>query len=108
MKKTASTLLFATLIALPLTGCLVSGRAHVSAPVAVVEVDEAPPPPPPRRVVVSRPGFVYIEGRHVYRGGRYVWVDGRYERARGGQRWVDGHWTRGRRGHVWVEGHWTR
>jgi hypothetical protein len=107
MKKTAGALLFATLVALPLTGCVVRTRAHVAAPVAVVEIDEAPPPPP-RRVIVQRPGYVYIEGRHVYRGGRYVWVDGRYERARGGHRWVQGHWTRGRRGHVWVEGHWSR
>jgi hypothetical protein len=89
------------------TGCLVEGTARVHGPVAVVEVEEEPPPP--RRVVVqTRPGFVWIEGRHVYRNRRYVWVDGRYERVRAHHRWVQGRWERRGRRHVWVEGRWVR
>ena len=108
MKKTIGVLLFATLAALPATGCVVHGR--VRAPVAVVEVHEPPPPPPPRArvVVTTRPGFVWVEGRHAYQNGRYVWIDGRYERERGGHRFVQGRWERRGRGHVWVDGRWER
>ncbi len=108
MKKLTG-LLVVTLLAGAASGCLVRTRGHVHvAPVAVVEVEEAPPPPPPNRVIVrtTRPGFVWIEGRHVYRGGRYVWVEGRWERERRNQRWVQGRWERRGRRHVWIEGHW--
>jgi hypothetical protein len=108
MKK-PGTLLLAALLALPSIGCVVHGSARVR-PVAVVEVHEPPPPPPPRArvVVTTRPGFVWIEGRHVYRNGRYVWVDGRYERERSGHYWVQGRWERRGNRHVWVDGRWQR
>ena len=105
MKKLSS-LLLVTLFAGVATGCVVRTRGHVRvAPVAVVEVDEAPPPP--RHVVVqTRPGFVYIRGHWTRRGSRWVWLDGRWERERANHAWVQGRWeTRGRR-HVWVKGHW--
>jgi hypothetical protein len=91
--------------AVAVSGCVVSSRGHirVRAPTIVIS---APPPPPPRPVVVARPGFVWIEGRQVYRGGRYVWVEGRYEADRAGHHWVQGRWERNGEGHVWVEGHW--
>jgi hypothetical protein len=85
-------------------GCVVSGSAHVR-PVAVVEVDSEPPPPQYEEVQV-RPGFVYMQGRWNWEGGRWVWMSGRYERERAGQMWAPGRWeARGGR-HVWVEGEW--
>ncbi len=87
------------------TGCVVSGEAHVRAPVAVVEVDSEPPPPQYEEVVV-RPGFVFIQGRWNWEGGRWVWMNGHYERERAGYFWAPGRWeARGGR-HVWVEGEW--
>jgi hypothetical protein len=105
MKKLSSFLII-TFLAGAAAGCVVRTRGSVQvAPVAVVEVEEAPPPP--RAVVIeSRPGFVYVEGRWAYRGGRYVWLDGRWERERPGRRWVQGRWERRGRRHVWVEGRW--
>jgi hypothetical protein len=97
-------LLFAVIAS---TGCLVhpDGTVQVATPAVVV----APPPPPPQRpIAVVRPGFVWIDGHHAYRGGRYVWVEGRYELDRSGHRWVQGRWARRGNGHVWVEGHWAR
>ena len=88
------------------TGCVVRAQGRVSAPVAYVEVEEEPPPP---RVVVmpaARPGFIWIEGRWSWNGGRYVWHDGYYERERVGSVWEQGRWERRGRGHVWVEGRW--
>jgi hypothetical protein len=86
-------------------GCVVEARGHVSAPVAVVEVDEEPPPP--RTVVVeTRPGFVFIEGRWYRSGGRWEWQDGRWERERTGHVWVAGRWERRGNKHVWIEGSW--
>ena len=97
------------LLAVMLSACVVrgSGGAYVSGPTAVVEVEEEPPPP---KVVVveTRPGFVWVEGHWVRRGGRWVWHDGHYERVRASQVWVQGHWERRGRRHVWIEGHWER
>jgi len=103
-KLTVASLLLAASL---LPACVVhgSGHAHVSGPVAVVEVEEEPPPP---RVVVveTRPGFIWIEGRWIRRGGRWHWNDGHYERARGGHVWTQGRWERRGGRHVWVEGRW--
>jgi hypothetical protein len=97
--------LFACLL---LPACYVhgSGGAVVSGPAVVVEVEEEPPPP---RVVVvdTRPGFVYVEGRWIRRGGRWHWHDGHYERVRANHVWVQGRWERRGNRHVWVEGRWT-
>jgi len=88
------------------TGCVVRARGQVSAPVAYVEVEEEPPPP---RVWVreTRPGYVYIQGRWNWSGGRWVWADGRWESQRQNQYWTDGRWERRGRGHAWVEGRWS-
>jgi len=94
-------------LALGSIGCVVRGSAavRVPAPVAYVEVEEAPPPP---RVIVrdTRPGFVYVQGRWTRSGGRWVWRDGYWERQRSGHVWVDGRWERRGNRHVWVEGSW--
>lgn len=88
-------------------GCVVRGSGYVSTPaVATVEVYEDPPPP--RYVQVTpRAGYVWIDGRWDYRGGRYVWLDGRWERERSGYAYTQGYWQRRGRGHVWVEGRWS-
>jgi len=105
MKKLSS-LLLVTLVASAASGCVVRTRGHVRvAPVAVVEVEEAPPPP--RTVVVeTRPGFVFVQGHWNYRGGRYVWLAGHWERERANHVWVQGRWERRGNRHVWVEGRW--
>ena len=87
-------------------GCVVRAHGHVSAPVAYVEVEEEPPPPRVVVVPASRPGFLWIQGRWEYNGGRYVWRDGYWERERAGYVWEQGRWDRRGRGHVWVEGRW--
>ena len=104
MKNMLASLGFAAL----LTGCYVhgSGGAYVSAPVAVVEVEEESPPPQYEEVVV-RPGFIWIQGNYQYSGGRYVWMGGHYERERAGYMYAPGRWERRGRGHVWVEGRWN-
>lgn len=91
---------------LALTGCMVSARGHVAAPVAVVEIEEEPPPPRVVQVVV-RPGFVYVQGRWVRHGGRWVWRDGYYERERVGYVYQQGRWDRRGNRHVWVDGGWN-
>ena len=83
-----------------------------------------------------RHGYVWINGRYDWDGGRYVWVPGRYEHERVGFRWreprwevrdgvyvrVDGGWDplgptaapppirverwAARPGFVWIRGHW--
>jgi hypothetical protein len=108
MKKLTNLLLVA-IVAVPLAGCVVHGDGRVHTGVVVstpgVVVHEAPPPPPVY-VAEVRPGFVWIDGRYHYRGGRYVWVAGRYERERAGHVWVPGRWSRGPRGHYYVDGRW--
>lgn len=107
-KHLIGSLALAALFALPSLGCVVrgSGGAYISGPsVAVVEVEQEPPPP---RVVhvTARPGFIWIDGRWNWRGGRWVWMDGRYERQRVGHYYAPGRWERRGRGHVYVEGRW--
>lgn len=107
-KHLIGSLALAALFALPSLGCVVrgSGGAYISGPsVAVVEVEQEPPPP--RIVHVShRPGYIWIDGRWNWRGGRWVWMNGRYERERVGHYWAPGRWERRGRGHVYVEGRW--
>jgi hypothetical protein len=103
----SSVILAATLA---LGGCLVRGHAsggfYATGPDVVVVESE---PPPPRVVVMpaARPGFIWIEGRWDWRGGRWMWMDGRWERERVGYVWAPGRWERRGRGHVWVEGRWN-
>src|SRR5690349_1412848 len=92
-------LLPALLLVGTLGACVVRGHARAGfyAPGPVVVVEE-PPPPPPRRTVVFRPGYIWIEGRYHYNGGRYVWHDGYYERERSGHVYRPGRWQRQGRG----------
>lgn len=92
------------------TGCLVSGEAHVRAPVMVMEVDTVPEPPPPvyeAQVTVVRPGFVWIGGHYNWNGSAWVWAGGHYERERVGYVWAPGQWQVQGRRRVWVEGRWN-
>lgn len=105
--KNLASFALAAALASGAAGCVVRAHGHVRvpAPVAVIEVEEAPPPP---RVYVTevRPGFVFIQGRWHRHGNRWEWRDGYWERQRSNQVWVDGRWERRGRGHVWVEGRW--
>ena len=104
LKKLGSFALIAGL-AIGSVGCVVRAHGRVGAPVAYVEVEEAPPAP---RVVIydTRPGFVYIQGRWTRSGRQWVWRDGYWERQRANQVWEDGRWERRGRNHVWVDGRW--
>jgi hypothetical protein len=105
MRMNIGSLDLAAAIAASAGGCMVTARGHIAAPVAVVEVDEAPPPP--RAVVVeTRPGFIFIQGHWSRNGGRWEWRDGYWERERSGYVWDEGRWETRGRGHVWVEGRW--
>lgn len=105
--KNLTSFALAAALASGAAGCVVRAHGYVRAPapVAVVEVQEAPPPP---RVYVTevRPGFVFVQGRWHRHGNRWEWRDGYWERQRSNQVWVDGRWERRGRGHVWVEGRW--
>jgi WXXGXW repeat (2 copies) len=101
-------------LAFVLAGALLGGctggvmlDAHVRTPTYGVVITDAPPPP--RYVEVApRPGFVWIQGRWDYRGGRYVWMNGRWERERAGYYYAPGRWDRRGNGYVWVGGNWNR
>ena len=100
-------------LAFVLAGALLGGctggvmfDATVPTPTYGVVVTEAPPPP--RYVEVApRPGFVWIQGRWDYRGGRYVWMNGRWERERAGYVYAPGRWDHRGNGYVWVNGGWN-
>ena len=84
---------------LPLMGgCYVQTRGAV--------VVDGPPPPPRHVVVEARPGFVWVDGVWISRGGRWVWRDGYYQRGRPGYLYVQGRWTRGGGRYHWVEPRW--
>jgi hypothetical protein len=87
------------------SGCVATVHGQVDAPVAVVEVQDEPPAPRVETLEV-RPGFVFISGRWVNRGGRWDWRPGYYERERVGYAWEQGRWETRGRSHVWVEGRW--
>ena len=67
----------------------------------------APPPPPPETVVVAPgPGYVWVPGDWVWRGG-WVWVGGywAFPPYRGAV-WVRGNWRSGPHGWYRTQGHW--
>jgi hypothetical protein len=98
-----STLLLASSVAA--SGCVVHGRTHTRARVAVRSE-----PPPPRAVYVEpRSGYVWVEGRWVWDdyGSEWVWYDGYWIQDRPGYYYVAGRWDlRGSR-YVWVQPRWV-
>jgi YXWGXW repeat-containing protein len=64
------------------------------------------PPPPRAEVVVSRPGYTWINGHWTFVGGHWLWQAGYYVRERPNAVYVEGRWERRGRGNVWVEGGW--
>src|ERR1700758_5025984 len=87
------------------TVLLMAGCAHASEVVIRVA------PPPPVTVgyvgVAPGPGFVWVEGCHEYRGGRYVWVPGGWVRPpRPRAVWIPARYRRVRGGWVYVRGRW--
>jgi hypothetical protein len=104
LKNLASFALAVTL-ASGAAGCVVRAHGHVSAPVAVIEVEEEPPAP---RVWVTdvRPGYVFVQGNWYRQGNRWEWRNGYWERERAGQSWEQGRWERRGNRHVYVQGRW--
>jgi hypothetical protein len=97
----ATALLMAGSLAMVAPGCVV----HATARTATV-VDE-PPPEPRYRNPAPRQGYVWIQGRWVYRSGDWHWQDGRWERERSGQVYEPGRWERRGDRYHWVEGRWV-
>jgi len=106
--------LIAAVVALPLTGCVVSARTgpgHHRIGVGVEVRVPMPPPPLRHEVVVARPGpgWVWVPGHYDWHGHRrgYVWVPGRWLRPpQAGAVWVAPHHEH--RADVWIyiSGHW--
>ena len=73
------------------------------------EVEVTVEPPAPRVEIVHevRPGYAWIHGYWVRRGGGWVWVGGHWHGVpRGHSVYVSGHWDRRGNVHVWVGGYW--
>jgi len=67
-------------------------------------------PEPPAAVVVRppapRPGYVWIDGEWIWRGGHYVYQRGYWAEPRRGHAWVAGRWERHGNGWTWRKGYW--
>ncbi|MBG9387169.1 YXWGXW repeat-containing protein [Caenimonas aquaedulcis] len=69
----------------------------------------APPPAIVETVPAPRPGYVWAEGHHEWRGNHYVWVQGHWLRERPGYAWNNPHWVqRGNGEWVLLGGNWDR
>jgi hypothetical protein len=92
--------LLALLAAALLSGCV----AYPARTVVVV----GPPPPPQTEYVPASPGpgYYWVRGHWILRGGRYEWVSGHYVARRQGAVWVEGRYENRPGGYVWVEGYW--
>jgi hypothetical protein len=77
------------------TSCATEGAVVETRPADVVYVRPASP----------GPGYVWIGGDWVYRGGSYRWHEGRWARGRA-RTWSDGHWQQSGNGWRWNRGHW--
>lgn len=67
---------------------------------------EDPPPAPREEVVMSRPGYVWIDGHWMRDGGRWHWHGGYYERERPGYVYAPGRWVQQGDRYIWVDGRW--
>lgn len=56
---------------------------------------------------MARPGYVWIEGDWIARGGRYYWREGHWAR-RNNRVWIQGDWQPRGNGYYWRRGHWRR
>jgi hypothetical protein len=110
MKFTSAKIAIAgVVLAVALTGCVVTARPVV--PAVGVGIVYSAPPPPPAEVVVGvapSPGFFWVGGNYGWEGGRYVWHGGRWMAPRPGYRWVPHHWVEGGGGWHPEPGHWVR
>ena len=99
--RLATALLMAGALGLASPGCVM----HAQMRTATV-VDERPPEPRTQKPA-PRQGYVWIQGRWVYRGGDWHWQDGRWERERSDHRYEQGRWERRGDRYHWVEGRWV-
>lgn len=74
-------------------------------PTSVVVTDR-PAPPVIVRPAPPRPGYVWVEGEWVPRGGHYVWQNGYWTKPHGQRNWQSGHWERTHGGWYWQKGYW--
>lgn len=78
-------------------------------PTSYVEVDVAPPAPMVETMgVAPSPGYFWINGVWVWRGGRHVWAPGYWQAPRVGFYWESHRWQRGSRHWHFNPGGWRR
>ena len=99
MKKNFNRIVLAVLL---IIGCTAAANAQV-----VVKIQPREPVHHVRPVAPG-PGYVWIDGNWIVRGGHYVYVDGYWTRPRRGQHWANGYWDRRGGGYAWKPGHWAR
>lgn len=90
------------LIAIIIMGCSVFGLSSCSVEGGVV--DTRPADVVYVRPVSPGPGYVWIDGDWVWRGGTYRWHEGRWRRT--SRTWQAGHWQPVGAGWRWNRGHW--
>ncbi|MDB5873979.1 MAG: hypothetical protein JWQ07_3421 [Ramlibacter sp.] len=73
---------------------------------AIVSV--GPPPPVREAAPRPRPGYVWAEGHHEWRGHQYVWVPGHWLEARNGYEYRSPHWVQRDGQWVMTGGNWER
>jgi hypothetical protein len=99
LKRAGLPLALALLVAAGSAGCVV--RAQAMTP--------GVPPPPPRYIEVDyRPGYIWIEGRWIWRYSDWYWQPGYYEIDRPGYYYAPGYWERRGGSYVWIDGNWRR
>jgi hypothetical protein len=100
-------LLFAALIALPLSVALPGPAARAQ---ASFDLRIGTPPPPPRVIAPPPPrvGYVWVPGYWRWNGHRHVWIEGRYVRERRGYHYVAPEWVPEGGAYRFHEGGWVR
>ncbi|MBT8495107.1 MAG: YXWGXW repeat-containing protein [Deltaproteobacteria bacterium] len=89
------------------SGCVVKGKAGVTASGTVTVVDQQPPPPRYERPP-AREGRVWLRGHWQWRNGQWVWRRGSWVRPRRGHHWEPGHWVLRSGRYHFVRGRWVR
>ena len=87
-----------------LTAIACAPGCHAEVGVAVVV--DSPPPPDRTREMPERPGFVWVRGQWLRRGGAWEWRRGYWVRARPGLTYVQGEWVRRANRWHWIEPRW--
>ncbi len=94
MKKTIVNMLLAIIVVVA-----------VSCETAEYTVSSRPARPVFVRPASPGPGYVWMDGNWIWRGGRYEYENGRWYEPRA-EHWHNGHWRKVRGGWAWQPGRW--